>query len=43
MKFREDWPMDDAWSLWGEKDQPEVFFRPDDIDEVMAGWNKAHG
>ena len=42
-EVREDWPMDDAWSLWGEKQQPEVFFRPDDIEEVIAGWNKYHG
>ena len=42
-QIREDWPMDDAWSLWGERKQPEVFFRPDDIDEVIEGWNKAHG
>jgi catechol 2,3-dioxygenase-like lactoylglutathione lyase family enzyme len=42
-QIREDWPHDDSWSLWGEKDQPEVFFRPDDIDAVIEGWNKAHG
>ncbi len=40
---REDWPMDDSWSFWGDQDQPEVFFRPDDIDEVIEGWNKAFG
>ncbi len=42
-EIREDWPMDDSWSLWGEKDQPEVFFKPDDIAEVIEGWNKTHG
>ena len=42
-EIREDWPMDDSWSIWGEKDQPEVFFTPDDMDEVIAGWNKYHG
>jgi catechol 2,3-dioxygenase-like lactoylglutathione lyase family enzyme len=42
-QIREDWPLDDSWSLWGDKDQPEVFFRPDDIDAVIEGWNKAHG
>jgi catechol 2,3-dioxygenase-like lactoylglutathione lyase family enzyme len=41
--IREDWPMDDAWSIWGTKSQPEVFFRPDDMDEIIAGWNKYHG
>lgn len=41
--IREDWPMDDSWSLWGEKNQPEVFFTPDDMEEVIAGWNKYHG
>jgi hypothetical protein len=42
-EVREDWPMDDSWSIWGEKDQPEVFFRPDDIDAVIEGFNKYHG
>jgi len=42
-QVREDWPLDDSWSLWGDKEQPEVFFRPDDIDEVIEGWNEAHG
>jgi hypothetical protein len=40
---REDWPLEDSWSLWGEQQQPEVFFRPDDIDEVIEGWNRQHG
>ena len=42
-EVREDWPLEDSWSVWGEKSQPEVFFRPDDMDEVIAGWNKYHG
>lgn len=42
-EIREDWPMDDSWSLWGEKDQPEVFFRPDDMDAVIEGFHKQHG
>jgi len=42
-QIREDWPLDDSWALWGDKDQPEVFFRPDDIEEVIAGWNEAQG
>ena len=42
-RVREDWPLEDTWSLWGEKDQPEVFFQPDDIEEVIAGWTKQHG
>jgi len=41
-QIREDWPMDDSWSFWGEKDQPEVFFRPDDIDAVIEGWKRTH-
>jgi hypothetical protein len=40
---RSDWPLDDSWSVWGDKDQPEVFFRPDDIDTVIAGYQKAKG
>ena len=42
-EVREDWPLDDSWSVWGEKNQPEVFFKPDDMDEVIAGWNKYYG
>ena len=42
-EVREDCPLDDSWSVWGEKNQPEVFFRPDDMDEVIAGWNKYYG
>ena len=42
-EIREDWPMDDSWSLWDDRNQPEVYFRPDDIDLVIEGWNKAHG
>ena len=41
--IKDDWDMTDSWSVWGEKDQPEVFFKPDDIDEVIEGWNNAHG
>jgi len=42
-QVRDDWPLDDSWSLWGDKNQPEVFFRPDDMDDIIAGWNKMHG
>ncbi len=37
---REDWPLEDSWSVWGEKDQPEVFFQPHDIEDVIAGYQK---
>ena len=39
---REDWPLEDSWSIWGDKNQPEVFFRPDDMEDIIAGWNKYH-
>ena len=40
---RSDWDMSDSWSLWGDKDQPEVFFQPVDIREVIDGYTKANG
>ena len=42
-EIRTDWDLADSWSLWGEKDQPEVFFNPPDMEEVAAGWEKQHG
>ena len=39
----ENWDITDSWSIWGEKQQPEVFFRPLDMDAVIEGWNRAHG
>ena len=41
--IREDWDLTDAWSIWGEKQQPDVFFRPLDMDAVIEGWSRAHG
>jgi len=38
-----DWAPADSWSLWGEEHQPEVFFNPVDMDEIVAGWEKQHG
>ena len=38
-----DWDPADSWSLWGEARQPEVFFSPVDMDEIVAGWEKQHG
>jgi hypothetical protein len=37
-EIRTDWDLSDSWSAWGDKDQPEVFFVPDDLDELVAGW-----
>ena len=42
-EIRTDWDLADSWSLWGDKDQPEVFFNPPDMEEVVAGWEKQHG
>ena len=38
-----DWDPADSWSLWGEKNQPEVFFSPPDMEEIVAGFAKQHG
>ena len=38
----EDWRTPDAWSVWGNKTQPEVFFAPDDMQAIVAGWHAAH-
>ncbi len=38
-----EWGVEDTWSIWGEKEQPEVFFQPTDMQEVIEGWNKYHG
>ncbi len=32
-----------GWSLWGDVDQPEVFFKPTDMADLIHGYNKAHG
>ncbi|MDG2277042.1 MAG: VOC family protein [Pseudomonadales bacterium] len=36
---KDDWDMTDAWSIWGEKDQPELFFKVPDMEALIAGWN----
>ncbi|MFP6605856.1 MAG: dioxygenase, partial [Myxococcota bacterium] len=42
-EIRTDWEPTDSWSLWGDSQQPEVFFTPVDMDEIVAGWEKAQG
>ena len=37
-----DWDPADSWSLWGDAQQPEAFFSPADMDEIVAGWEKEH-
>ncbi|MEM7412001.1 MAG: VOC family protein [Myxococcota bacterium] len=37
----EDWGVEGTWSIFGDGVQPEVFFAPDDMDEIVAGWNRA--
>lgn len=39
----EDWTTPDAWSVWGNKEQPEVFFTPADMADIVEGWNAAQG
>jgi hypothetical protein len=38
---KEDWDLSDAWSIWGEKDQPELFFKVPDMESIMAGWHQS--
>ncbi|MCH2186229.1 VOC family protein [Myxococcota bacterium] len=38
-----EWGVEDSWSIWGEKDQPEVFFNPIDMQELIDGFNRDHG
>ena len=40
---REDWPLEDNWSVWGSPEPPEVFFQPSDLDEIVAGYQKENG
>jgi len=39
----EDWDPATSWSVWGDLQQPEVFFNPVDMPEIVEGWTKAHG
>jgi hypothetical protein len=41
-EIKSDWDPADSWSIWGDKDQPEVFFTPTDMQTIIEGWNKAH-
>jgi hypothetical protein len=41
-QIKDDWNPAESWSIWGEKNQPEVFFSPVDIQNVIDGWNNAH-
>ena len=38
-----DWDPVNSWSVWGEAQQPEVFFRPTDMDAIAAGWKDRQG
>ena len=40
---KHDWNPANAWSVWGEQKQPEVFFAPTDIQAIIAGWQAANG
>jgi len=37
-----EWDPADSWSVWGDAKQPEVFFTPKDMGEIVAGWTRAH-
>lgn len=41
--IREDWDPPTSWSVWGNPRQPEIFFQPPDMQEIVAGWSKTHG
>ena len=38
-----DWSGSDLWSVWGDKEQPEVFFTPTDMEDILKGWKAANG
>jgi hypothetical protein len=41
-EIRTDWDPADSWSIWGDPKQPEVFFAPKDMQEIVDGWSRAH-
>ena len=41
-EIRADWNPAESWSVWGQQQQPEVFFTPQDMQVIVEGWNKAH-
>jgi hypothetical protein len=41
-EIREDWDLADSWSVFGSGHQSELFFNPGDMQEVIAGFNKAN-
>ena len=43
-EIKTDWnPADVVVSLGRDPNQPEVFFSPADMEEIVAGWEKQHG
>lgn len=32
-----------GWSLWGDDEQPEIFFKPRDMTEIIHGFHQQHG
>ncbi|MCP4003648.1 MAG: hypothetical protein GY725_05580 [bacterium] len=40
--IKDDWDLGDGWSIWGQKETPEIFFNPVDMPEIVAGWEKEH-
>lgn len=40
--IRDDWDATDSWSIWGNPEQPEVFFTPQDMQTIVDGWHRAH-
>jgi hypothetical protein len=41
--IKHDWDLADSWSVWGEKQQPEIFFAPSDIQTIIDGWHAVNG
>jgi catechol 2,3-dioxygenase-like lactoylglutathione lyase family enzyme len=41
--IKDDWDPPTSWSVWGDAHQPEVFFNPADMAEIVEGWKRAHG
>ena len=41
-QVKEDWDPSSSWSVWGEARQPEIFFKPADMQELVEAWTQAH-
>ncbi len=42
-EVKEDWDLGHSWSVFGSGQQSELFFRPEDMQEIVDGWNRSNG